>query len=150
VSNYLKAISLWQPWASLWLSPNKLHETRHWATTYRGALLVHAAKKFVKDVDPELEDILDSEFGHHWDLPTGALIGIVNLVAIVPVHTLPPEHADSDDYQCGDFSEGRFAWRRGTYRRFPEPIPYRGQQALFDVPYAVVAQQIDAALEIVA
>jgi hypothetical protein len=62
----LKAISMWQPWGSLWLSPAKRHETRHWQTRHRGRLLVHAAKKFIKDVDPDLRDILDDEFGGHW------------------------------------------------------------------------------------
>jgi hypothetical protein len=40
----MKAISLWQPWASLWCSPRKIHETRHWPTNNRGWMLVHAAQ----------------------------------------------------------------------------------------------------------
>jgi activating signal cointegrator 1 len=73
----LKAISMWQPWGSLWLSPNKPHETRHGQTRHRGRLLVHAAKKLVKDVDAELA--VENEFGRRWqmDLPTGAIIGMV-------------------------------------------------------------------------
>lgn len=152
----LKAISMWQPWGSLWLSPNKRHETRHWATTHRGPLLVHAAKKFIKDIDGKLGDILDSEFGNHWgvDLPSGALIGLVNLVAVVPTETLYASGNLTDDEEidlaCGDFSPGRFAWRRGVYRRFKEPIPYRGHQSIFSVPYEVVQAQIEAALEVAA
>jgi hypothetical protein len=143
----MKALSLWQPWAALWLSPAKEHETRRWATTYRGALLVHAAKKIIRDIDGPLRTILDDEFGGHWamDLPAGALIGIVNLVAIVPTETLPLEHRATDDFHCGDFSPGRFAWRRGFFRRFETPIPYRGHQAMFEVPHSVVADAITAA-----
>jgi hypothetical protein len=49
------------------------HQTRH--TRDRGRLLVHAAKKLVKDVDAELA--VENEFGSRWqmDLPTGAIIG---------------------------------------------------------------------------
>lgn len=147
----MRAISLWQPWASLWLSPAKLHETRHWATAYRGPLLVHAAKKLVKDVEPELEDILDSEFGGHWglDLPTGAIIGVVDLVDCVRTADLYPNRAnltdgERDDLTCGDHSYGRFAWRRGSYRLFKQPIPYRGRQSFFDVPEAIVKAQMKA------
>ncbi|MBP0020973.1 MAG: ASCH domain-containing protein, partial [Cyanobacteria bacterium SBLK] len=31
-----KAISLWQPWASLIAMGRKKFETRHWSTDYRG------------------------------------------------------------------------------------------------------------------
>ena len=133
-----KAISLWQPWASLWVSDRKIHETRHWPTSYRGWLLVHAAKRFEKDFPYEspLHAILDSEFGNHWgiDLPTGALIGMVRLVGCVPIESLPPDHAGTDDFVCGDFSAGRFAWRRTDYEVFARPIPYRGAQGFFNVP----------------
>ncbi len=134
----MKAISLWQPWASLWCSDRKIHETRHWSTHHRGPLLVHAAKRFVKyfERDEPLREILDDEFGGHWamDLPKGALIGIVNILDCFPADDLEPSHHRSDDFQCGDFSTGRFAWRRSTYRLFDKPIPYRGAQGIFNVP----------------
>lgn len=40
----MKALTLWQPWASLWAHQLKINETRSWATTYSGPLAVHAAK----------------------------------------------------------------------------------------------------------
>jgi len=147
----MRTISLWQPWASLWLSPAKLHETRHWATPYRGPLMVHAAKKFVKDVEPELSTILDDEFGWCWDsdLPTGVIIGMVDLVDCVPTDDLyyGRNNLSVDeliDKLCGDHDWGRFAWRRGSYRRFKQPIPYRGHQSFFDVPEAIVKAQMEA------
>ncbi|TRU31740.1 MAG: ASCH domain-containing protein [Microcystis aeruginosa Ma_QC_B_20070730_S2] len=41
----MKAISLWQPWASLVANGLKLYETRGWPTKYRGVLAIHAAKR---------------------------------------------------------------------------------------------------------
>lgn len=159
MSDFIKAISLWQPWASLWLSPNKRHETRHWKTKHRGRLLVHAAKKFIKDVDPDLKGILDGEFGGHWamDLPTGSIIGIVDLLDVIPTDKTYEREVNEGrltddilaDLECGDFSDGRYGWLRGRYWRFPEPIPYRGRQMLFDVPREVVAAQIAAAAEVI-
>jgi len=135
----MKALSLWQPWASLWCSRRKVHETRHWRCSHRGWLLVHAAKRFEKDcdLDDPLRLILDDEFGGHWakDLPTGALIGTVNVVDCLPTQTLVGDSAASDDdRECGDFAPGRFAWKRDGFRLFDQPIPYRGAQGIFNVP----------------
>lgn len=145
----MKAISLWQPWASLWLSERKVHETRHWATPHRGRLLVHAAKRFVRDVELDLRGILADEFGGHWgmDLPTGALLGFVDLEDCVPTERII---TTEDDFACGDFSDGRFGWRRGRYVRFAQPIPWKGMQAVFSVPSHVVAEQMAQAGEMVA
>lgn len=143
----MKAISLWQPWASLWLSPRKVHETRHWYTRHRGPLVVHAAKKFIKDLDGPLRAILDDEFGGHWamDLPTGALLGVVELVACKETSLGPTQAsiaADPDDLNCGDFSPQRFAWQRSTYTLFKAPVPYIGRQGLFSVEDALIQEAL--------
>lgn len=41
----MKAITLWQPWASLLACGVKQFETRSWATSYRGPIAIHAAQK---------------------------------------------------------------------------------------------------------
>jgi activating signal cointegrator 1 len=136
----MRAISLWQPWASLWCSEDKEHETRHWSTAYRGPLLVHAAQKLVSKCGLELDDIVIARFGPHWrtTLPRGAIIGKVALINCVPTETMPASHQRTNDYQCGDFSPRRFAWRRTNYRLFEAPIPYRGRQSFFDVPDSIL------------
>jgi len=40
----MKAISLWEPWATAIAIGAKKIETRSWATSYRGPLAIHAAK----------------------------------------------------------------------------------------------------------
>lgn len=150
-----KAISLWQPWASLWCSDAKEHETRHWPTRYRGPLLVHAAQRFERDFggDP-IEAITADYFGSDWrrTLPTGALIGIVNIVGCRPVEDImsgwgcppcPVPMAHWADYQCGNWEDGRFGWRRSdAFELFETPIPWRGLQGFFDVPDDVVAGRV--------
>jgi hypothetical protein len=152
----MKAIPLWQPWASLYCSPIKRHETRAWSTDVRGWVLVHACKKFVRDVSEPLQDILDSEFGGHWgmELPTGGLIGAVNIIACKPAGDLyrdcldgrrdwTPE--DRDDFEAGDFSPGRFAIERGEWKRFRSIIPYKGEQKkFFEVPDELVREAMAA------
>lgn len=137
----MKAISLWQPWASLWCSPAKIHETRSWPTDYRGWLAVHAAKKVVK-VDGDLAEIVDRHCGRM--LPYGAFVGIVYLDHCLPTELVIREYLrlgkPQDDLVCGDFAPGRWAWRRGHFRQFQAPVPWRGRQGLFTVPDHVVAQ----------
>jgi hypothetical protein len=156
----VKATSLWQPWASTWLSMRKIHETRHWPLTHRGWLLVHAAQRFVKNVEPELDAILCDEFGGHWamDLPHGGLIGMVHVVdcrttvdilnEYGPTNTWSP--ARRDDYYCGDFSEfsivngverPRYGFAIDNAIKFDKLIPYRGRQSkTFEIPDSVIPE----------
>lgn len=159
----MRCISLWQPWASLWLvTPRaKLHETRHWHIkrqwpewTPADRIVVHAAKKFVKDFDGDLASILREHFGPFWyrDMPTGALIGTVHVTACEKTETVfPPGKMATDmtptertDYECGDFYEGRYAWKGDHPIIFPEPIPYRGAQGIFSVPDNILPGQLAA------
>jgi hypothetical protein len=39
----IKVLSLYQPWATLWVLQIKKYETRHWGTFWRGPLLIHSA-----------------------------------------------------------------------------------------------------------
>lgn len=135
----MKAISLWQPWASLWLTDAKIHETRHWGTSHRGRLAVHAAKRKIDDLEGDrLGDICNGIFGHHFyqDLPLGAIIGVVNLTECRQMKFTSPEH--DDDMECGDWDDERYAWRRGEVVKLREPIPYRGAQGFFNVPDELV------------
>jgi hypothetical protein len=135
----MKAISLWQPWASLWCSDAKVHETRHWSTNYRGWLAVHAAKRRIDDLsgDP-LDDICDVQWGHHWglELPRGAIVGMVDLIDCRQMKFTAP--ASDDDRECGDWADERYAWRRGKFVLFADAIPYRGAQGFFDVPDSIL------------
>lgn len=56
MSYEMRALTIWQPWATLLITPTrhtptgrpvyaKKYETRTWATDYRGALAIHAATK---------------------------------------------------------------------------------------------------------
>lgn len=131
----MQAISLHQPWASLWLTNSKVHETRAWAMKYRGWLAVHAAKRipdYEGDLPEIFEGIVDSEFGEMWrsQLPRGAIIGAVHIVscgateraAVGPV-----------DYHCGNYSPGRFAIKRDNIVILKTPIPEIGRQRYWNI-----------------
>ena len=130
----MKAISLWQPWASLWVAGPKMHETRHWSTKHRGWLLVHAAKRIERDLDQQLLSLVVRLYGQNWAriLPTGALLGSVKLWNCkLTEKTIPVDH---DDRICGNWDPGRYAWRAVEFISWDVPIPFRGRQGLFEVP----------------
>ncbi len=141
----MKAISLWQPWASLWLTSAKRHETRSWATAHRGWLLVHAAVR-TRPRNPDLPIGLDAictrEFEFDWrdTLPKGALLGAVYLTGCIKIKTsFMLDEVEEDDYQCGNWETGRYAWeRRPVCHKLETPVPYKGQQQVFPVPDAVL------------
>jgi hypothetical protein len=101
------------------------------------------------ELDNPLRLILDDEFGPCWpiDLPTGALIGMVNVVDCQPTRCPSGDAAASDDdRKCGDFAPGRFAWKRAEFRLFDPPILYRGAQGIFNVPDELIPKRRDANL----
>ncbi len=145
----MTAISLWQPWATLWLltqPDEKVFETRGWYTHVRGTVLVHAAKKRDGDVREALED---SYFGERLaahginmhDLPFGALIGAVHLIGCSRMDRMPEPNDRERD--AGNWDSRRFAWERGPSPvTFKTPIPYKGSQGFFEVPRALITEDL--------
>jgi hypothetical protein len=116
----MRALSLWQPWASLIYDERKLIETRHWYMSCIGPLAIHAAKRVEKDA---CED-----FGYDWrTIPKGAILCIVNIKKCV---RFPHPEAPPDDY--GDFTEGRFGTLMEMLEKFPVPIPAKGMQGIWN------------------
>lgn len=95
----MKALTIWQPWASLLACGAKIFETRSWATRYRGQIAIHAAKtwchRYSCEVDgdifaPAVDAALWPGVDFHdyaceydtWEeeLPRGAIIAIAELV----------------------------------------------------------------------
>lgn len=149
----MRALSMWQPWASLWCTDAKEHETRDWELHHRGWLLVHAAKtrKGFDDVSEELDGITVDRFGSMWrhELPFGAIIGAVDIVDVQATSVILKHYGkladlrdgkEWTDLQCGNFGPRRYGFLRRAFRKFAQPIPYRGQQGPFNVPDEIVRE----------
>ena len=81
----MKAITLWQPWASLLACGAKEYETRSWATSYRGPIAIHAAAKKPSTIWEAIECIVDEVRAALGiidpdDLPRGCIIATAELV----------------------------------------------------------------------
>jgi activating signal cointegrator 1 len=132
----LKTISLWQPWGTAIVVLAKLIETRHWSTSYRGPILIHAAKTHQADYYLDEPEFQASLRGH--DIAYGCLLGVADLVACMRtehLRELPEVNRDRGGWReldMGDYSDGRFGWVFKNIRKLPEPIPYRGAQGIFN------------------
>ena len=87
----MKALTIWQPWASLITSGIKKYETRSWPTKYRGPIAIHAAKQTDPDVfqgllckQKTIEQLIKCGITPENvdDLPHGAIIGTAELVNV--------------------------------------------------------------------
>jgi hypothetical protein len=127
----IKAISLWQPWASLMACGVKRHETRHWSTAYRGPIAIHASKTV--DIAGAPDKLCLDALGPYWSktVPQGAVVAIGTLAAVTAAERAA-DHLTAADLAAGNFTPGRFAWRVEMVRRLQAPIPTIGRQGLFN------------------
>lgn len=148
----MKAITLWEPWATFMALGLKKNETRHWPTNYRGPLLIHAAKRKMTEAEfRRFRQIIDYEigmdklsYGMLYNLQYGRIVCQVDLVdckEITPANC--PSEISTDwkeraEYQFGNYEPGRFMWVTNNLKMFDPAIPYKGKQGFFFVPESVL------------
>jgi hypothetical protein len=132
----MKALTLWQPWATLVAIGAKEYETRSWSTTHRGELAIHSAK--TKDhlgiarANPLFRDALMSAgYGSVNQLVRGAVLAVVEVVDCFPVEEVW-HMLEEDEAAFGDYGAGRFAWELRVMRLYDQPVPARGSQGLWN------------------
>lgn len=140
----MKAISLWQPWASLIAWGEKEYETRSWETNHRGLIAIHAAKRPIpRNGFPGDAAQFRSAFERHecsdmYGLPRGAVLCICELVSTHTTYDLKVSHHYFDinltpkERAFGNFGVGRFAWKLKLIEVFDTPIPCSGKQGLWN------------------
>ena len=117
----MRAISLWQPWASAIAVGAKRVETRHWSTPYRGPLAIHAAKRKVVDEliyyhsSPNWQGALaplgwvgmsDAKLiNAGYGLPFGAIVATCNLIDCRPSESFTQEELHARRGQDGETRE---------------------------------------------
>lgn len=154
----MKAISLWQPWASAIAMKLKRFETRGWKcpdSLIGQPLAIHAAMK--KDwacrlrwvqhrcsLDPHSkppEDLAEEQrreiaaaIKEYDALPRGAILCLVRVNRCWKVEELlqTPDEMQFGELDWGNYDEGRFAWELSVIYTFDKPIQCLGKQGLFN------------------
>ena len=153
----MKAISLWQPWASLVAFGEKKVETRIWKTSYRGPIAI--ASTASRQPLPGLGMSRDSHLfqthfreaserhgwgEHYWPTTAraggltspalrgfGAVLCTAELVAIEETSAVRDD-LDEKERVFGNYEDGRYAWFLENVKRFDRPIPVKGNRMLWN------------------
>lgn len=128
MTNNIKIITLWQPWASEIANGNKHFETRDWATNHRGILVIHAAKRME----------YPTNFSHELKPPLGAIVAVGWLKNCIKMTDEFIAQQSQKEIARGYWIPGRFAWEIDCVVPVDPTIPYKGQQGLkpfFDVDW---------------
>jgi activating signal cointegrator 1 len=139
-STLMKALSLYQPFATLVVLGKKRCETRGWHTEYRGPLLIHASRTFPEAArelcrrEPVRRLLTDAGIRDSSDLRRGALLGTVHVRNCVPAEEVDVSALRDLEQTLGDFGPGRWIWVLEQAARLVQPLPYLGRPGVFDVP----------------
>ena len=112
-------------------------------------MAIHAAKKWNGELSAQCgvgsyHRVL-SELKRNMKIPTpsfyDALTEILPFGAIVAVGRLDgctrigiDDITTGDEKAFGDYTPGRFAWHFSNIKKLADPIPFRGQQGVFNIP----------------
>lgn len=151
-----KAITLWQPWATLVAIGAKQFETRSWMTHHRGPLVIHAAKRFKRQEillcyeEPFRTCLMEAGYQGPKSLPLGRALCVIELRSIHPtsggsISSFKELALFQQELAFGNFDAGRLAWRLCQPRIF-EPISMRGRQGIWALTPDERAA-VDAAIE---
>lgn len=116
-------------------------ENRSWYTGHRGLLLLHAglSRQWLAPGDIERHEQIGKP------LVFGAIIGVARLADCQPAGLI--KAGDFDDRYPGlsknPHVSGPYCFILAEPHAFAEPIPYKGRQGFFDVPYGVVGRQME-------
>lgn len=133
----MKALSLWQPYASAVALKLKKIETRSWRTNFLGEIAICASQKKSATMREFFDTVtggytavsiaFSNEMLIHFDqLPFGAVGDIEfwsDSKAVGKVERL-----------FGDYSPGRYGWVLDQVERLRKPVPVIGRQGIFNLP----------------
>ncbi|MCT4612086.1 MAG: ASCH domain-containing protein [Clostridia bacterium] len=128
----LKVLTIIEPWATLIAKKKKFIETRSWKTSYRGELYIHASKKKIDMKYPAMDKLLElipnDEMGY------GKIICKCNLVDCVYMDEKFIEEIkkNEQEYLCGGYSEGRYAWVLANIEVLKNPIEAKGNLRIWN------------------
>jgi hypothetical protein len=134
----MKALSLWQPYASLMAINAKGIETRDWSTNYRGLVAIHAALKWNKELEEltvkrEFWTALQNQYTTIASLPLGCFVAVGKLHRCLSTddYKAAIPKRGTNEFVFGDYSSGRHMWVFSDVWKLAAPIFATGQRKLW-------------------
>lgn len=129
----VRALSLWEPWATAMALGLKENETRGRETKVRGDILICAAIREMKPEDMAIwrEFVRPHQEGQRPEPSYGMALAVVELYDCLPTEDITP---GTPEKFLGNYSKGRFVWKTRNLRRLETPFHVKGGQGFFFVP----------------
>lgn len=156
----MKAITLYQPWATLVAIGAKKIETRNWATKYRGPLAIHAGKNpiyidrhgenYICEDHYFAEVLIQAGILHLLDIypnimPLGAIIATCELIECSRIDAWNPKpdmrgwqsgiyywEYSEQEKAFGNYKPGRYMWFLANIKPLKIPIQVKGARRLWE------------------
>ena len=122
----MKALTIRQPWAWAIAAGHKRVENRTWTTTYRGYLMIHAARTFGPDERDDAWLIalrIGSEEGRIVELSRAGLGNVLAIARLVDVRSSLPDEHPQEKWAVN----GQYHWMLDDIVPVPSPVLARGQ-----------------------
>lgn len=128
----MKVLSIKEPFATLICNHKKTIETRSYNTNYRGVLYIHASISEISKVklnNKELMNILGND-----ELNYGKIICKCKLVDSIYMTNdfIKKIKEDNQEYICGHYEVGRYAWVLEDVEPLNEKIPATGNLGIWN------------------
>lgn len=133
----LKALSLWQPCASLIAARAIQAETRTWRTVPQRDLCIHAGLSRAGlewGGLPVWREVMAFHHLRAHELPRGCIVAVADITRVVVTQHWKdlPDELDTEFY-LGDWTPDRWVFVFDNIRPI-KPVPCRGRQQVFRVP----------------
>ena len=128
----MKVLSLIEPYATLINEKKKFIEIRSWKTSYRRELYIHASQTKIAKKDLRIEELMS--LVENKNMNYGSIICKCKLVDCILMTKEYVENMKSTNYQeylCGDYQEGRYAWVLEEIESLSQPIKAKGHLSIW-------------------
>ena len=129
----MKVLSIKEPFATLIKNKKKYIETRSWKTNYRGELYIHASiSKIRKDVKDRVE-LMNLVSGY--EMGYGNILCKCELVDCIYMTEEYIDYIKNNEYEqyiCGYYEVGRYAWILKDIEPLDEIIPAKGKLGIWN------------------
>ena len=131
----MKVLSLMEPWATLIKEGKKYIETRSWKTSYRGELFIHASCKKIKKSDKHIVELLN--LIPNIPMEYGKILCKCELVDCICMDQefLNKIQKNKQEYICGEYKLGRYAWILKNIEPLDVPIQTKGHLSIWNYEF---------------
>lgn len=124
----MKVLSIREPYASLIKCGIKNIETRSWKTNYRGEIYIHSCVGKDK-ISKKIKHLIPNDLKYGYILCKAKL---VDCICMDENYIEKEKTNNPDNFICGRYEVGRYAWVLSDIVILDKPIPAKGQLGIWN------------------